>query len=162
MKLSDFWVFLVPGLIAGAFVSGAIIEHDLGMNVEISPTSNSALTIKHCHPGDVAFVHDQLGGMMITTNAILFLNDFSMLNPGTNVLRIQTVCAGVTSKPTTITIILKREPPPPIISARRITMIVPEPPIPWSMKMPLPNAGNPKESYSDFTNRIQSGMRRSQ
>lgn len=169
MKCPPTSIFALAGVAAGI----ATAEMQSDKPIEISPTSNSALilsptsktafTIKHCHVGDVALIHDELGGTTITTNVALIWSDFSMLNVGSNLLAVQTVCMGVTSKISMKLIFLQREPPAPELGGKRLDLPPPPPPpIPWGMTVALPNAGNPKESYSDFTNRIQSGMRRSQ
>lgn len=119
---------------------------------------DSEFVIQHCHPGDVAVIRDK-NGMTITTNAVLRLNDFSMLQNGTNLLTIQTVCSGMTSAPASLVMIIKRTPPAPIVKHRRANLApTPEPPIPGGMKMTLPNAGDPSVSYAEFRKRIEARL----
>lgn len=157
---------LIPLVVLVAEIS-TVLEKPL----EISHENKTALTITHCHPGDEAIIRvdpalerDQMsGGWLFTTNSILTFTNLSPLPNGTNFLTIQTVCAGVTSKPTMKTVIMRREPPAPVVGQRRLNMAPPpDAPLPWGMTVALPNAGNPKDSYSDFTNRLESGKRRSQ
>lgn len=107
--------------------------------------ADSSLVLHHCHLGDVAIVTvepvnpgpSRVGGQFSTTNTTLTLKALSMLPPGPNVLRIQTVCAGVTSaQPAVVTINVVRPVPTPRVT-RLARFDVPMPPMPGGPAFPM-------------------------
>lgn len=138
--------------------------------------TDHALEIHHCHPGDRAILKvfplpeetdDRRGGIMVSTNTTFTLADLTMFPRGTNRLDIQTVCAGATSRPITMFIVVRRPPPEPKVQyvlARPWEL--PMPPMPGGLIMPLPGGVSSNESYTNYRARLDAalkqGTRRSQ
>lgn len=128
----------------------------------------SGLEIISFCPGDEALVRvipiptnaARVGGLLITTNSVLTLNELSMLPPGLNRLEIQTIRNGLTGAVTSVVVDIQIPPPAPMVVPRLLNVrksgplklageSPPLPPMPPSFVPPLPNASTNKISYHD-------------
>lgn len=151
--LQSVWNFPTGVLLLVAIL--AVVVAQAQPVVEV--TEVDGVSIRHCHRGDYALMQINPVNftpvdsgvavhlrerLLTTTNERFFLRDFTMAQPGTNVLLIWTVCGGMTSAPVVVTVWVKRTPPAPRIGRAMVPMTGPYPPLPVGMIMPLPGGTN--------------------
>lgn len=118
--------------------------------VDIGVVSETeGIAIRGCHPGDRVLVEvtpehpgpTRVGGMFVTTNLLLTLNDgpMTMAPTGTNVARIRTICGGVTGAVREVRFVIRRPVPAPLVGRGKKFEEV-TPPFPMLTSMPLPDA----------------------
>jgi hypothetical protein len=130
-------------------------------------SSDLALALSPCHPGDRAVIHvipipandRRSEGGFSTTNNVLTLRDFSMLPDGLNRLEVRRVCRGLTGEVSKVVIDLRRPPAPvkfgtvrvkkPSPVPLRAARTPPAPPLPPGLVPALPDAQTNRMSYQD-------------
>lgn len=130
-------------------------------------TKEEGIAIRGCHPGDRVLVEVSpahpdayhVGGMFVTTNELLTLEHpcMSMVPNGTNLARLRTICAGVTSEVREVRFVIRRPVAAPRVGRGRKFDSLATPPLPSGLALALPDG----EAMKRFEE-MRAGKRRSQ